>query len=82
MFAEHADITALDGAGIPVDGAGIPVDGAGIPVDGAGIPVDGCHYILNMLCQGSDVSVCLFPVDSLQIQVQRCSSCHVWQRPL
>lgn len=61
MFAEHADITASDGGGIPADG---------------------CEYLLNMLCHSSNVSVCLFPVDSLEIQVQRCGSCHVWQGPL
>ena len=61
MLAEHAYVTASDGARIPVDG---------------------CEYVLDMLCHSSNVSVCLFPIDSLEIQVQRCGGCHVWQRPL
>lgn len=50
--------------------------------DGARISADRCQYILDMLCHSSNIPLSLLPVNSLQVQVKCCSSCHVWQRPL
>ena len=51
-------------------------------LDGVGVSVDGGQHISDVLCHSSNVTVCLLPVDSLQVQVQGGGGCHVWQGAL